>query len=60
MGCNDSRAETEGTLLRVFAGAGIVSGSIAEAELAETSAKFRTILATMGLNEQQTSILREE
>lgn len=53
-------AETEGTLLRVFAGAGIVSGSNAEAELAETSAKFRTILAAMGLNEQQTTILGEE
>ncbi|MCM3259266.1 isochorismate synthase DhbC [Paenibacillus lautus] len=53
-------AETEGTLLRVFAGAGIVTGSIAEAELAETSAKFRTILAAMGLNEQQTTMLEEE
>ncbi|WP_098747943.1 isochorismate synthase DhbC [Paenibacillus sp. EZ-K15] len=53
-------AETEGTLLRVFAGAGIVSGSNAEAELAETSAKFRTILAAMGLNEQQTTLLEEE
>ncbi|OMF80935.1 isochorismate synthase DhbC [Paenibacillus glucanolyticus] len=53
-------AETEGQFMRVFAGAGIVTGSDADAELAETSAKFRTILAAMGLNEQQPMTLKEE
>lgn len=53
-------AETEGSFMRVFAGAGIVAGSDPQAELAETSAKFRTILAAMGLNEQQPDTLEEE
>lgn len=53
-------AETEGSFMRVFAGAGIVAGSDPQVELAETSAKFRTILAAMGLNEQQPDTLEEE
>ncbi|MCR8842176.1 isochorismate synthase DhbC [Paenibacillus sp. SC116] len=44
-------ADTEGLSMKVYAGAGIVAGSSAEAELAETSAKFRTMLAAMGLKE---------
>lgn len=53
-------AEAEGRSLRLFAGAGIVAGSHAEAELAETSAKFRTLLLAMGLNnQQQLSMARE-
>jgi isochorismate synthase len=43
-------AEAEGRCLRLYAGAGIVAGSTAEQELAETSAKFRTMLSAMGLN----------
>jgi isochorismate synthase len=43
-------AETEGCNLRLYAGAGIVAGSTAEQELAETSAKFRTMLRAMGLD----------
>lgn len=46
-------AEVEDRTLRLFAGAGIVAGSSAEAELAETSAKFRTMLLAMGLNHRQ-------
>ncbi|WP_019419405.1 isochorismate synthase DhbC [Paenibacillus sp. OSY-SE] len=52
-------AEAEGRSLRLFAGAGIVAGSNAAAELAETSAKFRTLLLAMGLNQQQLSMTRE-
>ncbi|MBA8824423.1 isochorismate synthase [Saccharopolyspora lacisalsi] len=40
--------EVEDNSLRLFAGAGIVDGSDPAAELAETSAKFRTALAAMG------------
>jgi isochorismate synthase len=43
-------AEVEGTAVKLFAGAGIVAGSTAEAELAETAAKFRTMLLAMGLD----------
>lgn len=43
-------AEAEGRTLTLYAGAGIVAGSSAEAELAETSAKFRTLLLAMGLH----------
>jgi isochorismate synthase len=43
-------AETEGCHLRLYAGAGVVAGSSAEQELAETSAKFCTMLSAMGLN----------
>ncbi len=41
--------ETEGCRLRLYAGAGVVAGSTAEQELAETSAKFRTMLKALGL-----------
>jgi isochorismate synthase len=33
----------------MFAGAGIVDGSRPDAELAETTAKFRTLLRAIGL-----------
>ncbi|NBD11319.1 isochorismate synthase DhbC [Corallococcus silvisoli] len=42
-------AEADEHTLRLFAGAGIVVGSTPEAELAETEAKFRTMLLAMGL-----------
>lgn len=42
-------AEVKERTLRLFAGAGIVAESSPEAELAETSAKFRTMLTAMGL-----------
>ncbi|EJW17844.1 isochorismate synthase DhbC [Paenibacillus alvei] len=52
-------AEVEGRSLRLYAGAGIVVGSSAEAELAETSAKLRTLLQAIGLNEQQPMMMQE-
>lgn len=42
-------AEVAGRGVRVYAGAGVVEGSRPEAELAETSAKFRTLLSALGL-----------
>jgi isochorismate synthase len=42
-------AEVERERIRLYAGAGIVDGSDAEAELNETSAKFRTVLSAMGI-----------
>ncbi|MFN2744574.1 MULTISPECIES: isochorismate synthase DhbC [unclassified Bacillus (in: firmicutes)] len=45
-------AEAEERSLRLFAGAGIVAGSKPEDELAETSAKFRTMLRAMGMNSE--------
>jgi isochorismate synthase len=42
--------EAEGSCLRLYAGAGVVAGSTAEKELAETSAKFRTMLNALGLD----------
>ncbi|MFE2721853.1 isochorismate synthase DhbC [Kitasatospora sp. NPDC059327] len=42
-------AEADGRTLRVFAGAGVVADSRPEAELAETSAKFRTFLDAAGV-----------
>ncbi|PWV93786.1 isochorismate synthase [Paenibacillus cellulosilyticus] len=39
--------------LRLYAGAGIVSDSTPEGELAETSAKFRTMLNALGLHHNQ-------
>ncbi|NYI08242.1 isochorismate synthase [Allostreptomyces psammosilenae] len=42
-------AEAERDSLRLFAGAGIVVGSDPDAELAETSAKFRTFLLAAGV-----------
>ncbi|MCP3099467.1 isochorismate synthase DhbC [Myxococcus sp. K15C18031901] len=44
-------AEADEHSLRLFAGAGIVAGSKPEAELAETEAKFRTMLQAMGLGQ---------
>lgn len=41
--------EADGGCLRLYAGAGVVAGSTAEQELAETSAKFRTMLRALGL-----------
>ncbi len=51
-------AEVEGRELRLFAGAGIVAGSSPRAELAETSAKFRTLLQAMGLKQPQPAVVR--
>ncbi|KFM84647.1 isochorismate synthase DhbC [Bacillus paralicheniformis] len=45
-------AEAEEHALRLYAGAGIVAGSKPEEELAETSAKFRTMLLAMGMNSE--------
>jgi len=42
-------AEVDGDRLRLYAGAGIVPGSQPRAELAETSAKFRTLLGALGV-----------
>ncbi|GAA4077640.1 isochorismate synthase [Nonomuraea soli] len=42
-------AVADGATITLFAGAGIVTGSDPEAELAETSAKFATALRAMGL-----------
>ncbi|PPK97648.1 isochorismate synthase [Kineococcus xinjiangensis] len=42
-------AELAGNRLRLFAGGGIVAGSDPEAELAETSAKLRTVLDALGI-----------
>jgi isochorismate synthase len=42
-------AEIRGSALRLWAGAGIVAASDPAAELAETEAKCRTLLAAMGL-----------
>ncbi|GAA1964168.1 isochorismate synthase [Amycolatopsis minnesotensis] len=42
-------AEVCDRTVRLFAGAGIVAGSDPEAELAETSAKFRTLLRALGV-----------
>lgn len=42
-------AEVCDRTVRLFAGAGIVAGSDPAAELAETSAKFRTLLRALGL-----------
>ncbi|EIE99270.1 isochorismate synthase [Saccharomonospora glauca] len=44
-------AEVCDRTVRVFAGAGIVEGSDPAAELAETSAKFRTLLGALGAEE---------
>lgn len=42
-------AEVEGSRMRLFAGAGIMPDSVPESELAETDAKFRTLLAALGV-----------
>jgi isochorismate synthase len=49
-------AEVEGHHLRLYAGAGIVAGSTPEQELAETSAKFRTMLNGMGIHQAQETL----
>ncbi|HEY2491354.1 MAG TPA: isochorismate synthase DhbC [Paenibacillus sp.] len=46
-------AEVDDHSLRLFAGAGVVLGSSPEGELSETTAKFRTMLIGMGLNDEQ-------
>ena len=45
-------AVAENQSLNLYAGAGVVAESSAEAELQETSAKFRTMLHAMGLNQE--------
>ncbi|MFR9806882.1 isochorismate synthase [Pseudonocardia sp. RS010] len=45
-------AEVSERTVRLFAGAGIVEGSRPEAELAETSAKFRTLLRAIGMEDE--------
>ncbi|MDP9796345.1 isochorismate synthase [Catenuloplanes nepalensis] len=45
-------AEVDDRSMRLYAGAGIVPGSSPEAELAETTAKFRTMLRAMGLGDE--------
>jgi isochorismate synthase len=44
-------AEVCDRTVRVFAGAGVVAGSDPDAELAETSAKSRTVLRALGLED---------
>ncbi|GAB4588354.1 isochorismate synthase [Nocardia sp. IFM 10818] len=44
-------AEVADTRLRLYAGAGVVEGSDPASELAETSAKFRTFLSAVGLDD---------
>ncbi|MFC4565409.1 isochorismate synthase [Nocardiopsis mangrovi] len=44
-------ADVAGDTLDLFAGGGIVTGSDPEAELAETSAKLRTLLLALGINQ---------
>ncbi|HEX6444670.1 MAG TPA: isochorismate synthase [Streptosporangiales bacterium] len=45
-------AEVAGERLRLFAGAGIVAGSVPESEVAETAAKFRTMLDALGVADE--------
>ncbi|MGH3860864.1 isochorismate synthase [Actinokineospora sp.] len=42
-------AEVEAARMRLFAGAGIMPDSVPTSELAETDAKFRTLLAALGV-----------
>jgi len=44
-------AEVRPESLRLYAGAGVVAGSVPTAEVAETAAKFRTLLEAMGLDD---------
>lgn len=46
-------AEVADQTLRLFAGAGIVAGSVPETELAETTAKFQTMLRAVGLDQDR-------
>lgn len=43
-------AEVEVRTMRLYAGAGVVAGSTPEKELAETGAKFNTMLNALGIN----------
>lgn len=47
-------AEIEGRQARLWAGAGIVPGSVPEQEVAETAAKFRTLSDALGLTTGET------
>ncbi|WP_051406965.1 isochorismate synthase [Nocardia sp. CNY236] len=47
-------AEVAATRLRLYAGAGLVAGSDSASELAETTAKFRTFLTAIGLDDAVT------
>ncbi len=49
-------AEIAGAQARIHAGAGIVAGSDPEAEVAETSAKFRAMLDASGIDERGTAL----
>jgi isochorismate synthase len=44
-------AEVAGSRARLYAGAGIVEGSVPESEAAETSAKFQAMLRAFGIDE---------
>lgn len=44
-------AEVEAQSIRLYAGAGVVAGSTPEKELAETGAKFNTMLNALGIHE---------
>ncbi|HSC69315.1 MAG TPA: isochorismate synthase DhbC [Cellvibrio sp.] len=45
-------AEVEANRVRLYAGAGVVAGSSPEKELAETGAKFNTMLNALGISER--------
>ena len=49
-------AEVAGSEVRLYAGAGIVRGSIPEGEVRETSAKFQTMLRALGVDEEGRSL----
>lgn len=50
-------AEIKDRHVRLYAGAGIVAGSDPEKELAETGAKFNTMLTALGINEFTGAVL---
>ncbi|MCR6098059.1 isochorismate synthase DhbC [Salipaludibacillus agaradhaerens] len=69
VGWNDSRGDGEWVVtircaevadysLKLFAGAGIVNGSTPEGELAETSAKFQTMLQAIGMSRDEAVLIR--
>lgn len=51
-------AEVSGRIARLHAGAGVVAGSDPEAEAQETSAKLRTMLRALGVDEQGQDMLK--
>ncbi|MFG2776696.1 isochorismate synthase [Streptomyces prunicolor] len=51
-------AEVEDRSLRLFSGAGIVPGSSPQGELAETAAKFGTLLDALGLDKRALALAR--